>query len=90
MADQYMIMMAVTLLFTVLNLAYSKSIVLGLLASVSWMISALGHFAVGDKTSGLTPALGWLFVGFSLIFAANTIRHVTSSIGEKRWKTGLD
>ena len=90
MADQYMIMMAVTLLFTVLSLAYSRNVVLGLLAAVSWMISALGHFAVGDQTSTLTSALGYMFLLFAILFAVKTIIYVAGSLHEKRWSTELD
>lgn len=88
-ADQYMIMMAITLLFTVLGLAYTKKTVLSLLAGISWLISALAHFAVGNQTSPLTPMLSWLFVGIGIIFIVKTIVDVFKAWSNKRWNMEL-
>ena len=75
-ADQYMVMMAISLLFTVLALAYNKNLLLGLLAGISWIISSLAHFSVGSQTSPLTPALGYLFLLFAFIFIINIMANV--------------
>jgi len=75
-ADQYMIMMAISLLFTVLALAYNKNLLLGLLAGISWLISSIAHFSVGSQTSPLTSALAYLFLGFGFIFIVNTMHNV--------------
>ena len=81
-ADQYMIMMAISLLSTVLALAYNKDLLLGLLAGISWLISSLAHFAVGSQTSPLTPALAYLFLAFGIIFIVNTMTNAF-----RGWKT---
>lgn len=86
-ADQYMIMMAITLLFTVLALAYDENKLLGLLAALSWFLSALGHFSMGDKTSALTWGLAWLFVGIGLLFTIETIIKTARLLREKRYGT---
>ena len=88
-ADQYMIMMAISLLFTVLSIAYNKNVVLGLLAGISWLISSLAHFTVGSQTSPLTPALSYLFLAFGFIFIAKTVIGVAGMKQEKRWSTEL-
>ena len=88
-ADQYMIMMAVTLLFTVLALTYRKNVVLGLLASISWLIAGLAHMSVGDQTSHLTAALPWLYWAFGMIFAVNVTLSVFGGRREKRWSMEL-
>jgi len=88
-ADQYMILMAISLLFTVLGLAYNRKTVLTLLAGISWLISALANFAVGNQVSPLTPMLSWLFLGFGIIFIVKTIVDVFKSYSQKRWSMEL-
>jgi len=83
-SDQYMILMAITLLFTVLGLAYNRKTVLTLLAGLSWLISALANFAVGNQTSPLTPALSFLFLAFGIIFIVKTVVDVLKTMSEKR------
>ena len=88
-ADQYMIMMAITLLFTVLSLTYTKKTVLTLLAGLSWLISGLANFSIGDQTSPLTSGLSWLFLGIGIIFTVKTIVDVFKSYSQKRWSMEL-
>lgn len=86
-ADQYMIMIAVTLLFTVLALAYEKKLTLGLLAAIAWFVSALGHLTVGDKTSVLTSALPLIFFVFGFLFALRVTLQSLAMFKEKRtWR----
>lgn len=89
-ADQYMILMAITLLLTILSLSYRKNMVLSALTAVAWFVSGLGHFAVGDPTSILTQALALFFVGLSLLFAVRTVVGVVGWMREKRWGTGME
>jgi len=72
-ADQYMILMAITLLFTLLALLFHESKTLSLIAGVSWLVSAVGHFSIGDQTSPLTISLALLFLGFGILFVLKTI-----------------
>ena len=88
-SDQYVMLMAVTLLFTVLGLAFNRKLVLTLLAGLSWLISALANFVVGDPTSPLTIALSWLFVGIGFIFIVKTMQGVFKTMSEERWSTEL-
>jgi len=83
-ADQYMIMMAISLLFTVLTIANRENYVLSLIASVCWVTSCLANFAVGDKTSPLTTILSWLFLAFALILISNTVIEVSKMKQAKR------
>lgn len=86
-ADQYMIMIAVTLLFTILAISYEKKITFGLIAAVAWFVSALGHLAVGDKTSGLTASLPWIFILFGILFTIKVIMQVVDMLRPKRtWR----
>lgn len=64
--DQYIIMVGITLLFTVLALAWRK-ITLTLLASMCWFISAATHLAASPATSPLF-GLVWLYFGIGTIF----------------------
>lgn len=87
-ADQYMIMMAISLLFTVLAIAYRENYLLGLIAGLSWLTSSLAHFAVGDKTSPLTSALAYLFLGFGIIIVSYTVIEVSrmkQTKKQERW-----
>ena len=84
-ADQYMILMAITLLFTILGLAFTRKSVLSLLAGLSWLISGLANFAIGDPTSPLTISLSWLFLGIGFVFIIKTIYDVLKTMREKRW-----
>jgi len=77
-------MMAVTLLFTVLGLAFSRKVGLTLLAGISWLISALANFAIGDQTSPLTFSLSFLFLGVGIIFIVKTVQEVLGLMSEKR------
>jgi len=88
-ADQYMIMMAITLLFTVLGLAFTKKTVLGLLAGISWLASALANSAIGDQTSPLTASLSWLFLGIGIIFIVKTVLDVFRAWSQQRWNMEL-
>jgi len=88
-ADQYMVMMAITLLFTILGLAYTRKTVLSLLAGLSWFISGLANLAIGDPTSPLTISLSWLFLGIGFIFIVKTVQGVLKTMSEKRWSTEL-
>lgn len=88
-ADQYMILMAITLLFSVLSLTYTKKTVLGLLAGISWLISALSNFAIGDQTSPLTSSLSWLFLGIGMAFIVKTMVDVFKTWSQKRWDMEL-
>ena len=72
-ADQYMIMMAIALLFTVLALALHEKLLLSGLAGLTWFMVSFMHMAVGDTTSILTPNLGWLFFGLGIVFTVYTI-----------------
>jgi len=89
-ADQYMIMMAISLLFTVLSIAYKENVTLGLLAGISWLISSLSHFAVGQQTSPLTTSLSWLFLAFGIIFIVKTVITIASMRHEQRLDLGVD
>lgn len=82
-ADQYMIMIAVTLLFTVLAIAYEKKIIFTLLAAISWFISGFGHLAVGDKTSVLTANLPLMFMIFGILFTVKLMIEVTGLLHQK-------
>ena len=87
-ADQYLILMAITLLFTVLALVFHESLVVNLLACISWLISAVAHFATGDQTSALTTSLVWLFFGFAIIFLGITVYNVSKMLDkspDKDW-----
>lgn len=88
-SDQYMIMLTVTLLFTVLALAFEKKLTLGLLAAIAWFMSALGHLAVGDKTSVLTSALPLIFFVFGFLFSLKVVLQALSMFKEKRWGTEI-
>jgi len=88
-ADQYMIMMAISLLFTVLAIAYRENYVLRLISGLCWLTSSAAHFAVGDKTSPLTSALSYLFLGFGIIIVSNTLIEVSKMKKQKRWSTEL-
>lgn len=86
-ADQYMIMIAVTLLFTILALIYEKKLTFGLLAAIAWFVSSLGHLAVGDKTSVLTAALPLIFFIFGFLFSLKVTLQALSMFKEKRtWR----
>lgn len=87
--DQYVMLMAVTLLFTVLGLAFNRKIILTLLAGTCWLISALAHFAVGDQTSPLTLSLSWLFLAIGLVFIVKTMVDVFRTWSDKRWSMEL-
>lgn len=89
-ADQYMIMMAITLLFTVLAIAYTERSLFTLLAGISWLISSIGHFGIGDKTSALTFSLAWLYLGFGIIFIVKYVISIASMRRERRWSTEMD
>lgn len=88
-SDQYVMMMAVTLLFTVLGLAFSRKVGLTLLAGISWLASALANFAIGDQTSPLTFSLSWLFLGIGFVFIVKTVVDVFRSWSDKRWSMEL-
>lgn len=86
-ADQYMILIAITLLFTILALAYEKKITLGLLAAIAWFVTALGHLAVGDKTSVLTASLPLIFFVFGFLFSLRVTLQALDMFKEKRtWR----
>lgn len=87
-ADQYLILMAITLLFTVLALVFHENIMLNLFAGISWIISSLAHFATGDMTSVLTVSLTLLFFGFGFTFILNmmiNISHMLDKSPDKNW-----
>lgn len=72
-ADQFMVLTAFTLLFTVLSLAYNRNIILNLLSAVSWLSGGLAWFAIGDKTSSLTFSLPWFFIAVGIIFVVKAV-----------------
>ena len=81
-ADQYLILMAIALLFTVLALVFDK-ILLELLAGITWLISSIAHFAAGDQTSALTISLSWLFLAFGIIFITVAIYNSALLLNRK-------
>jgi len=87
--DQYLIMMAISFLFTVLSVLFREKIVLTLLAGICWLISSLANFAVGDQTSPLTSALSLLFLAFGIIFVVKTVINIAHMRYEKRYGIGL-
>lgn len=89
-ADQYMIMIAVTLLFTVLAIAYEKKLTFGLLAAIAWFVSAIGHLAVGDKTSVLTANMPLLFMVFGILFIVEVMIQAADMMRQKRWGTEIE
>lgn len=88
-ADQYMILMAITMLFTVLSLAYNDSKTLSVLAGIAWITTSIGHFAVGDQTSALTISLSWFFLGLGIIFIVKTILKAIKMMETDRWGTEI-
>ena len=82
-ADQYLILMAIALLFTVLALVFDKNIILELLAGITWVISSIAHFATGDQTSALTSSLSWLFLAFGIIFITVAIYNSALLLNRK-------
>ena len=82
-ADQYLILMAIGLLFTVLALVLDKNILLELLAGITWLIGSIAHFAIGDQTSALTTSLSWLFFAFGVFFITVAIYHSALLLNQK-------
>lgn len=87
-ADQYVFMMYASLLFTALAIIYYKensikSVLVSFLATFCWVTTTLGHFAVGDKTSGLTASLAWLFLAFALIFGIVSVTKTTDLLNKQ-------
>jgi len=86
-ADQFMILTAFTLLFTVLSLAYKREIILSLLSAISWLTFGLAWFAIGDKTSSLTMSIPWLFFAVGIVFTVHAVRLTFEMWSEKRtWR----
>jgi len=85
-ADQYLILVSITLLLTILSIAWRDSITLSVLAAVSWLANALGTFAVGDQTSPLTTVLAYISFAFAFIFTLKTVLMATDSLNDRRKK----
>ena len=86
-ADQFMVLTAFTLLFTVLSLAYNRNIILNLLSAVSWLTFGLAWFAIGDKTSSLTMSIPWLFFAVAIAFTVKSVMLTFKMWSEKRtWR----
>jgi len=87
-ADQYLILLGITLLFSVLALiedeSNPKNLIIEFLAAVTWFASAYAHFSVGDTTSYLTVPVTWLFVGFGLIFALSGVMDSLQLMTKRR------
>jgi len=82
--DQYIILVSVTLLLTILSIAYRKSLTLSVLAVVFGLANALGIFAVGDQTSALTTPLAYLSLLVAVIFTVKTVLLAVEMLGERR------
>lgn len=85
-ADQYLILVSITLLLTILSIAWRESLTLSVLAVTSWLSTALGSFSVGDQTSPLTTVLAYVSVAFTVIFATRTTLMAADSLSEKKRK----
>ena len=83
-ADQWMVLMAITLLWAILAISYRDNKTLQLLAGISWFISSLGTFAIGDKTSVLTISLSLLFSGFGILFVVKAALGYVEKLEEKK------
>lgn len=87
-SDQYMVMIAITLFFTVFALT-RRSVTLDALAAFCWFAMAAAHLIVGDLTSPLTTTLPWLYFGIGLLFFVVFIRDVISIFAElerRKWE----
>lgn len=71
--DQYIVLLAITLVFTFLALTFDefdwKHIMLQWFASLTWTVSAFSNMQVGEVNGILTITLTYLFAGFALIFS---------------------
>jgi len=85
-ADQYIILVAITLLLTIMSIAWRESITLSMLATLSWIVSTLGSFSVGSQTSSLTTVLAYLSLAFALIFGVRTVIMGADWIGARKKK----
>ena len=79
-ADQYLILIAITLLFTVLGIseteASPRKIILQMITAICWFVSAYVHLLSGDITSIITVAPTYLFGGLGLVFSLSAIYSV--------------
>ncbi len=77
---------AVTILFTLISIGSHKEIHFKWLAAVCWFVFAIVHFIVGDKTSALTYALAFLWMGLGLVFTVWGISSFFEVKKDKVWK----
>ena len=79
-ADQYLVVIAITLLFSVLGIfeteASPRKVILQWIAAVCWFVSGYMHFLSGDITSVFTVAPTYLFAAIGLIFTLSAIYSV--------------
>lgn len=72
LSDQYMILLAITLIFTVLALIFDeenwKKVTLQWFSGITWIVSAFANFLVGDTTNFITIPLTYLFISFGIVF----------------------
>ena len=90
-SDQYMVLIGVTLLFTVFAIA-SHTVITHLLAALCWFASTFANMALSQQGTLLQTTLSYLFIGFGLIFAFSTLQQTYDLITERkerRWSTTL-
>jgi hypothetical protein len=87
---QYILLFGITIVITIVGLS-RDSITFHLLAAISWFATALGHLMIGETTSPLTWALGFLYVGIGLTFTLSTLDKTLGFLrGQKQdsWNRG--
>jgi len=64
LADQYMILIGISLFFTALTIV-KRTVILELLATICWWISAAVHLIAAPSVLSI---LSWLWFGFGVVF----------------------
>jgi CHASE2 domain-containing sensor protein len=69
--DQYLVLFAVTMIFSLVAILYRERIANMISTSLSficWVILGISHVAAGNQDSPLSSPLGYLYFFFSFVF----------------------
>ncbi len=85
---QYIFLIAITILFTVLALN-RESILLHASSAFMWFFTALIHIIIGEQTSALTSTLPFLYFGVGFIFSVSTTYKALQYLHDKKGSLDL-
>lgn len=80
--DHYMILIGITLLFTILGIV-RKKLLLSLITTMCWFIVAITYFTASPANSPLLP-LAWLYFGLGITFLVVAFRQLFGMFDERK------